>query len=53
MINAIKNPKQFALNAIGGGLRIGGNLLTGFIIDGIVKWVGKTISDSLPYDPKY
>ena len=53
ILNAIKNPKQFALNAIGGGLRIGGNLLTGFIIDGIVKWVGKTISDSLPYDPKF
>ena len=57
IFNAIKsaksNPKQFALNTLGGGLKTGGTLALGFIIEGLANAIGKAISDSLPYDPKF
>ena len=57
IFNAIKsaksNPKQFALNTLGGGLKTGGTLALGFIIEGLANAIGKAISDSLPYHPKF
>ena len=57
IFNAIKsaktNPKQFALNTLGGGLKTGGTLALGFIIEGLANALGKAISDALPYDKNF